>query len=50
MEPIVIRNAYYVKLGRGAKWADDSLRDGMIRIGWIEHSLDDLNNWRESNI
>jgi hypothetical protein len=50
MEPIVIKNAYYVKLGRGGKWADDSLCNGMIRIGWSEQSLDDLNNWRKSNI
>ena len=50
MEPIVIRNAYYVKLGRGGKWADDSLRNGIIRIGWRNQTLDDINNWRESAI
>ncbi len=50
MESIVISNAYYVKLGRGGKWADDSLRNGIIRIGWRNQSLDDVNNWRESAI
>ena len=50
MEPIVIRNAYYVKLGRGGKWADDSLSKGMIRIGWRNQTVDDINNWREAAI
>jgi hypothetical protein len=50
MEPIVIKNAYYVKLGRGGAWADDSLQNGIIRIGWKNQTLDDINNWRESAI
>jgi hypothetical protein len=50
VEPIVIRNAYYVKLGEGGKWAEASIRDGMIRIGWVDQTLDDLNNWRVDNI
>ena len=50
MEPIAITNAYYVKLGEGGKWAEDSIRDGMIRIGWRNQTLDDINNWRESTI
>ena len=45
MEPIAIKSAYYVKLGRGGEWADESFRDGIIRIGWKDQALDDLNNW-----
>ena len=47
MEPIPIHNAYYVKLGKGGKWAESSIQDGIIRIGWREQSLDDINDWRE---
>lgn len=50
MEPITIKNAYYVKLGRGGEWAEDSIQNGLIRIGWIEQTIDDINNWRESVI
>jgi hypothetical protein len=45
-----VRNAYYVKLGKGGKWADSSIQAGIIRIGWREQTLDDVNNWRESII
>jgi len=47
MEPITIKNAYYVKLGKGGKWGDDSIQGGKVRIGWREQTLDDINNWRE---
>lgn len=50
MEPITIKNAYYVKLGRGDEWAEDSIQNGLIRIGWREQTIDDINNWRESVI
>ena len=50
MESIAIDNAYYVKLGKGGKWAEDSIQGGKIRIGWVEQTLDDVNNWRESLI
>jgi hypothetical protein len=50
MESITIRNAYYVKLGKGGEWAEDSIQRGMIRIGWREQTLDDVNHWRESII
>ena len=46
----MIKNAYYVKLGKGDEWADDSIQNGLIRIGWINQNLDDINNWRESII
>ena len=47
MESIAINNAHYVKLGKGGKFAEDSIQGGKIRIGWQEQSLDDINNWRE---
>jgi hypothetical protein len=50
MESITIRNAYYVKLGKGGEWAEDSIQGGKIRIGWKEQALGDVNNWRESII
>jgi hypothetical protein len=27
-------DAYYLKLGRGGKWAKDSIEHGRARIGW----------------
>jgi hypothetical protein len=47
MKSITINNAYYVKLGKGGKWAESSIQDRIIRIGWREQSLDDINNWRK---
>jgi hypothetical protein len=44
MEPITIKAAYYVKLGKGGKWAESSIQGGIIRIGWREQTLDDVNN------
>ena len=29
-----MRNAYYIKLGRGGKWEEDSIKRGRLRIGW----------------
>ena len=29
-----IRKAYYIKLGTKGKWAENSLRDGLLRFGW----------------
>lgn len=51
MQPIAIKNAYYVKLGKGGEWAESSIQSGIIRIGWWkEPTLDDINNWQESVI
>jgi hypothetical protein len=43
-----IRNAYYIKLGRGGKWEDDSIRRGLMRIGWSELPLSDINEHWEA--
>jgi len=45
-----IRNAYYVKLGRGGKWFKPSRAEGKIRIGWVELTCEDINEWREKVI
>lgn len=42
MSKETIRNAYYVKLGAGGKWASQSLDNGLIRIGWDEIPVAEL--------
>lgn len=46
-QPIQIRRAYYIKLGRGGEWEADSLARNIMRIGWPNNSLEDMNtgNW-----
>jgi hypothetical protein len=46
-QPIQIRNAFYIKLGRGGEWEADSLARNIMRIGWRSNSLEDINsgNW-----
>jgi hypothetical protein len=34
---------YYLKLGRGGKWANDSIVHGRARIGWHEIPLEQIN-------
>jgi hypothetical protein len=39
------KNAYYIKLGKGADWANDCFKNGIIRIGWdYVPNIVDLNN------
>lgn len=42
-----IRNAHYIKLGAGGKWADSSLKDGLLRFGWRNIPVADIRdeNW-----
>lgn len=49
MEPIEFENAYYVKLGRKGKWEKSSIEENIIRIGWPDQTLEDINqgNWEE---
>src|SRR5258708_162872 len=44
---IQIRRAFNIKLGRGGEWEADSLARNLMRIGWPNNSLDDINsgNW-----
>jgi hypothetical protein len=47
MKLITCKNAYYVKLGRNGKWEERSIKKAMIRIGWTNQTLSDINagNW-----
>lgn len=39
---ISVPRAFFIKLGAGARWADDSLRDGLLRFGWSTIPLTDI--------
>jgi Restriction endonuclease len=43
MSPINFTNAFYIKLGRGGVWENDSIETGKLRLGWKEQSLGDIN-------
>lgn len=47
MESVTCRNAYYVKLGRNGVWEESSMKKAIIRIGWANQTLADINggNW-----
>lgn len=47
---IAFRNAYYIKLGRGGCWEEDSISRSLLRIGWPKQSLEDINTGRWSEI
>ncbi len=47
---IAFRNAYYIKLGRGGCWEDDSISHSLLRIGWSKQTLEDINTGRWSEI
>lgn len=46
MAPINFYNAFYLKLGHGGEWEDESIRTGKLRFGWPHQTLDDINNKR----
>ena len=37
------RNSFYIKLGRGGCWEEDSIEFGRLRLGWKDQSIDDIN-------
>jgi hypothetical protein len=43
MTAIDFASAYYIKLGRGGAWEDDSFAAGRLRFGWREQSVEDIN-------
>jgi len=43
---VTCKNAYYVKLGRKGAWEKASIKKGLIRIGWRQQALSDINNGR----
>lgn len=49
MKKITCNNAFYVKLGRNGVWETSSLESKIIRIGWAQQSLEDINscNWKK---
>jgi len=34
MPQVTFRKAFYIKLGRSGCWEDDSIANGLMRIGW----------------
>lgn len=46
-DQIVFRRAFFIKLGAEGEWEADSLKRNIMRIGWVENSLADINsgNW-----
>ena len=44
---IHLKNAYYINLGEGKIWAESSIREGKIRVGWKSIPLKDIQekNW-----
>ena len=47
MDKVQFDKAYYIKLGEGGTWEEDSIKSGKIRIGWKETKLEDIqkSNW-----
>lgn len=44
MEEVKFKNAYYIKLGAKSCWTEESIAKGIVRIGWIDNSLEDIHN------
>jgi hypothetical protein len=44
--PIGFTSAFYIKLGRGGEWENDSIATGKLRLGWPGQSLEDINAGR----
>lgn len=47
MQTVDFKNAYYIKLGRGGKWEESSIRENKVRIGWATLTVEEINqkNW-----
>lgn len=46
MAEINFKSAFYIKLGRGGEWEDDSIRTGKLRFSWSKQAPDDINAGR----
>jgi hypothetical protein len=46
---VPIRNAFFIKLGRRGRWEKDSIDRGLMRIGWHEIPLAQINagKWKD---
>lgn len=42
--------AFYIKLGAGGVWAEDSIKNGLLRLGWSAIPLSEIRNRRWSRI
>ena len=47
--PSKLRKAYYIKLGRAGCWEGDSIKNGLLRLGWRGQSISYVNSklWSE---
>ena len=45
---ISLRKAFYIKVGKGGRWEADSIARKIMRIGWPDNPLADVNarNWQ----
>lgn len=50
MEEVAFQNAFYIKLGQGGKWENESIDTGLLRFGWWDVALEDINAGRWSLI
>ena len=50
MEEVAFQNAFYIKLGRGGEWENESIDRGLLRFGWSDVALEDINADRWSLI
>ncbi|MCF8297096.1 MAG: hypothetical protein K9H48_16450 [Melioribacteraceae bacterium] len=50
MKKIDFKNAYYVKLGSGGKWEKSSFEEDILRIGWEEWNLEEINRGDWNNL
>lgn len=50
MHAAAFSNAYYIKLGRGGCWETDSLARSLLRLGWRNQTVEDINEGRWENI
>jgi hypothetical protein len=45
-DSVNFKNAYYIKLGGGGIWEEDSIGTGKLRFGWQYQTLRDINKRR----
>lgn len=50
MTTLTIEQAYYIKLGQGGEWEENSIGTSVLRLGWGGQSLDDINAGRWDTI
>src|SRR5687768_8533128 len=43
---IEFNSAFYIKLGRGGVWEEDSIKTGKLRLGWSQQCVEDINTRR----